>query len=166
MGRFRPESFKFLIFILALSTARSCFRVGFRPDSGRESLKIGSSAGFDAFSIAGHPMAVWPEFWGPVFGFSILVATVSPLTGPTSPMGRKSCFRVGFRPDSGRESLKIGPSAGFDAFSMAGYPMAPYWRPLGALLGPREANRAGYLKAVWPDFCWVGFWGLGGPWWL
>ena len=23
---------------------------------------------------------------------------------------------------------------------------------------------AGYLKAVWPDFCWVGFWGLGGPW--
>ena len=34
--------------------------------------------------------------------------------------GRKSVFRAGFRPDSNRESIKIGPSAGrrsdFDAF--------------------------------------------------
>ncbi len=29
--------------------------------------------------------------------------------------------------------------------------LAPYWRPIGALLAPIDANRAGYLKAVWPD---------------
>ncbi len=27
----------------------------------------------------------------------------------------------------------------------------PYWRPSGALLVPIDANRAGYLKAVWLD---------------
>ena len=34
--------------------------------------------------------------------------------------------------------------------------VAPYWRPIGArlifLLVPIDANRAGYLKAVWPGF--------------
>ncbi len=35
--------------------------------------------------------------------------------------------------------------------------------PSGALLAPMDANRAGYLKAVWPDLFGVHFGSLAGP---
>ncbi len=45
--------------------------------------------------------------------------------------------------------------------SWLGTLLAPYWRPIGALLVallvPLDANRAWYLKAVWPEFLGVRF---------
>ncbi len=32
-----------------------------------------------------------------------------------------------------------------------GLKLGTSWRPIGALEAPIDANRAGYLKAVWPD---------------